>query len=204
MYNTYDYDIDPELVAVNSVLGAIGQAPVQRLEYKNPEISFIYNILNEVNLDVQNEGWTFNREEGVVFKSNDKDIIPFPPNVLRIDISEGQTYRYTDVVRREGKLYDKQNHTYKFPNDITCDVTWRFNFKDLPEVFRRYITAKASVRAATQLLGNADMVKILAQQEAISRAAAMEYECNQGDYTFFGTPKGTAYRSYQPYRTLAR
>ena len=198
------YDIDPQLVAVNSVLGAIGQAPVQRLEYKNPEISFIYNILNEVNLDVQNEGWVFNREEYVVFKSDDNDIIPIAPNVLRLDVSEGQVYRTSDVVRREGKLYDKQRHSYKFPNDIKCDVTWRIEFSDLPSVFRRYITSKAAVRAATQLVGNPELVKILAQQEAISRAAAMEYECNQGDYSFFGTPAGTVYRSYQPYRTLAR
>ena len=198
------YDIDPELVAVNSVLGSIGQAPVQRLEYKNPEISFIYNIINEVNLDVQNEGWVFNREEGLMFKSDENDIIPIPPNILRLDISEGQIYRTSDVVRRSGKLYDKQRHSFKFSTDIKCDVTWRLPFAELPEVFRRYITTRSSVRAATQLVGNPELVKLLQQQEVLARASALEYECNQGDYSFFGTPAGTSYRSYQPYRALAR
>jgi len=34
---------------------------------------------------------------------------------------------------------------------------------------------------------------------------ALEYECNQGDHTFFGSPQGqNYYQSYQPYHTLYR
>ena len=58
-------DTDTELSAVNSILGAIGQSPVTTLNYENPEIGFIYNILTEVNKDVQNEGWIFNTEYNV-------------------------------------------------------------------------------------------------------------------------------------------
>ena len=42
-------DTDTELSAVNSILGAIGQSPITTLNYENPEVSFIYNILTEVN-----------------------------------------------------------------------------------------------------------------------------------------------------------
>jgi hypothetical protein len=199
------YDTDSFLSAVNSVLGSIGQAPVQRLEYKNPEISFVANILKEVNSDVQNEGWVFNREDCVEFlPSNNDNEIPIPESILRLDISEGQTYRTTDVVRRQGKLYDKLSHSYSFPRPVKCDVVYLLPFEDLPNVFKRYITYRASVRAASQLTSNAQLAQLLSSQEAYSRAACMEYECNQGDYTFFGTPPGTSYRSYQPYRTLAR
>ena len=59
---TTTIDLDTELSAVNSILGAIGQSPVTSLNFENPEVSFIYNILNEVNKDVQNEGWHFNTE----------------------------------------------------------------------------------------------------------------------------------------------
>ena len=34
------YNTDTELSAVNSVLGALGQSPVQTLNYENPEVSF--------------------------------------------------------------------------------------------------------------------------------------------------------------------
>ena len=199
------FDTESLLYSVNSVLGAIGQAPVQRLEYKNPEISFVVNIVRETNLDVQNEGWVFNREDEVEFTPSGIDNEIFiPANVLRLDISRGQTIRFTNVVRRQGKLYDKYTHSYEFPQPVKCDVVYELPFSDLPKVFQRYITYRSSVRAATQLVNNPQLAQLLAGQEAYSRAACMEYECNQGDYTFFGTPPGTAYKSYQPYRTLAR
>ena len=81
------FDTESMLSAVNSVLGAIGQAPVQRLEYRNPEISFVVNIISEVNSDVQNEGWVFNREEEVEFQpSGTAQEIYIPPNLSLIHI----------------------------------------------------------------------------------------------------------------------
>ena len=76
-------DTETELSAVNTILGAIGQSPVTTLgtittnvtntatevanTFENPEIALIYNILKECNMDVQNEGWTFNREDHVKY-----------------------------------------------------------------------------------------------------------------------------------------
>ena len=71
-------------------------------------------------------------------------------------------------------------------------------------MFKRYATIRASVRAATQMVTNKELAQLLATQEAYARAACIEYESNQGDYTIFGTPENTMYRSYQPYRALAR
>ena len=96
------------------------------------------------------------------------------------------------------------NHTYKFKSVVYCDVTWLFEYEDLPSVFKRYITSRASVRAAIQLVSNQELVKLLKSEEEQNRAACMEYECNQGDHTMFGWPDGSVYRSYQPFRTLVR
>jgi len=198
------FDTDTELSSVNSILGAIGQSPVTSLDFTNPEISFIYNILEEVNTDVQNEGWVWNRECHYPLSPDSDQEIKFPANVLRLDIYENSIYRETNVVRRDGKLYDKARHSYKFDKPIEADVVWKVPYEDLPVAFKRYITYRSSVRAATQLISNPNLVQILAQQEAYTRAICMEYECNQGDYSMFGTPEGTSYRPYQPYRTLAR
>lgn len=198
------FNTDTELSSVNSVLGSIGQSPITTLDYENPEISFIYNILMECSVDVQNEGWVFNKEYNYPIELNTFDELPIPQNVLRIDVTEGQVFRYTDLVRRNGKIYDKLNHTYKFQAPLEFDIVWLFPYPDLPSVFKRYITYKASGRAATQLITNSELTQLLAQQEAFSRAACMEYECEQGDYTFMGWPGHTAYRPYQPFQTLAR
>lgn len=198
------YDTETELSAVNSILGSIGQAPVTSLVFENPEIALVYQLLQETSTDVQNEGWVFNTENHFSIVPDGNGHISIPANMLRIDISEGQTYRTTDVVKRNGRLYDKLNHTDVFSGELAVDVVWKFIFEDLPSVFKRYITIRAAGRAAAQLVANRELVQMLGIQEAQARAACLEYECNQGDYTFFGTPSGTEYQSFQPYRALAR
>ena len=71
-------------------------------------------------------------------------------------------------------------------------------------VFQRYIILRASSRAATQIVTNPELSQLLRQQEGAARASCLEYECNQGDYTMFGTPEDTIYSPYKPYRALFR
>ena len=200
-------ELDTELSAVNSILGAIGQSPITTLNFTNPEISFIYNILNEVNKDVQNEGWHFNTERHVKYTPDSSGKIAIGNDILKMDVTDGWTKRNYDVVKRNGNLYDKLDHTddwSELSDGIDLDIVKLLSFEDLPSPFTRYIIAKASVRAATQLVGNPQLVQLLAQQEALSRATVMEYECNQGNHTMFGLPDDSTYNSYQPWRSLGR
>jgi len=195
---------DTELSAVNSILGSIGQSPITTLNFQNPEISFIYNILSEVTKDVLNEGWHFNTEEHLPFSPDSNKNILIPSNCLRFDLHEGQVSRSKDVVKRNGKLYDKVNHTDQFDGELLLDVVYLFSFDDIPSVFQRFIIAKSSTRAAAQLITNTELVQLLQQQEALSRASVMEYECEQGDHSYMGWPENSSYRSYQPYKSLIR
>ena len=196
--------LDTELSAVNSILGSIGQAPVTSLDFTNPEISFIHNLLREVNVDVQNEGWSFNTEYHVTYSPDTNGYFVIPPNVIRFDVHDNQNIKTTDVVKRNGRLYDKYNHTDVFTSDLDLDVVTLYEFNDLPSVFQRYITYRASGRAAAQLVANTELVQLLATQEAQARAACMEYECDQGDHTFMGWPNGTSYNAYKPHHALRR
>jgi len=209
------YDTETELSSVNSILGAIGQSPVTSLDAGNPEISYVYQLLMESQTDLQNEGWVWNREfhyeinpeanNGRIPElADDAKIIVIPPNILRIDMYANHINRTTDYVRRNGCVYDKLNHTYEFDKSIHANIVWKLPYEDLPSVFKRYATIRASVRAATQMVTNKELAQLLATQEAYARASCIEYESNQGDYTIFGTPDNTMYRSYQPYRALAR
>ncbi len=199
-------DLDTELSAVNSILGAIGQAPVTALVYENPEISFIYNLLRDANVDTQAEGWHFNTEKHVKYKPDTNGNIIIANDVLQLDVSKGWTHRTYDVVRRNGKLYDKIDHTYDFStlDSIDLDVVLLVTFENLPIPFRRYITYRASTKAATQLVANPNLVKLLQGQEALARASIMEYECNQGNHSMFGFPEDTIHTTYQPWRNLRR
>ena len=84
-----------ELNAVNSVLAAIGQSPVTTLDYSNPETSFVYNLIQECSRDVQDEGWVFNREYMYPLTPDANGEIQIPANILRMDVSENDVYRFT-------------------------------------------------------------------------------------------------------------
>ena len=79
-----------------------------------------------------------------------------------------------------------------------------YAFEDLPNPFQRYITYRAAVRAATQLVSNAQLTQLLKEDEAKSRAVCLEYECDKADPSFFGNPHESVYTSYQPYNALRR
>ena len=215
---TTTIDIDTELSAVNSILGAIGQAPITTLgtvsvtdgisAYDNPEVAMIYNLLRDANVDTQAEGWHFNSEYNVKFQPDSSTKkITISNDILSMDYHGNQIDRRYDLVRRNGFLYDKlsaNDNKDEFDTDMYLDVVRLYNFTDLPIIFRRYITYRASRVAATKLVANPQLVKLLAQQEALARAALMEYECNQGDHSMFGFQDGSSYQTYQPWRNLRR
>ena len=203
---TSTIDTDTELSAVNSILGSIGQSPstATTIDFTNPEISYIYNILTEVNKDVQNEGWHFNTENHVEVKPDANKHLKLPVQTLRYTLHDGHIDKTRDLVVRNGRLYDLVAHSDEFDDEIFLDVVSLYKFEDLPNIFQRYITYRAAVRAATQLVSNANLVQLLQQDEAKARAACIEYECDMGNHSFFGVPHESAYRAYQPYRSLRR
>ena len=204
---TTQLNTDTELSAVNSILGSIGQSPITAINLtnlQNPEIALVHNILMEVTKDVQNEGWHFNQEEHYKQSPDGNGNFLIPNNYLRFDVHEGLYDKTKDVVKRNGKLYDKVEHTDVFTSDLYFDITYLFDFEDIPSAIQRYIIARASVRAATQIVSNSDLVQLLQLEEAKTLASAKEYDCEQGDHTFFGFPHESNYRSYQPYKALIR
>lgn len=196
-----------QLAAVNEILGSVGQAPVTVLDQTNPEVAFAYNTLMDISREVQAEGWGFNREYNYEIVPDTNGYINIPGNVISMDLSSDLSSSGYDTVIRSNKLYDKLNHTFIWDTSktYTVDVLWYFEFDDLPQPFRDYITARAATRAALRMIGDANLAKSLGQFELWRRAVCIEYECNEGDYTMFGFRKGNDYyESYQPFKVLAR
>ena len=194
-----------ELPAVNQILQSCGQAPVTTLDQTNPDVAIAYQTLLEVSREVQAEGWSFNKEFHYDMTPDTNNEIVIPNNVLQIDLTDNSANMDKDVIRRNGKLYDKANHTYTFTEKVECDITWLFDWVDLPKPIQDFITARAASIVSSRIVGDGNQYQILQQKEAFNRAMAMEYECNQGDYTFFGHSGNTnRYTSYKPYNALYR
>jgi hypothetical protein len=178
---------------------------VTTLDQTNPDVAIAYQTLLEVSREVQAEGWSFNKEYHYDMTPDTDDEIKIPNNILQIDASRNAANTALDVIRRSGKLYDKANHTYKFTDKVACDITWLFDWVDLPTPIADFITSKAATTVSSRIVGDTTQYEMLRQKESFNRAMAMEYECNQGDYTFFGHPGDTnTYNSYKPYNALYR
>jgi len=200
------YAVSTELDAVNQILSSVGQAPVTTLDLQNPEVSIVLNTLREINKQVQAEGWIFNTERDYEMTPDETtEEISYPSNMLQIDTNRVKHKNKYDVVKRGTKLYDRLNHTFKFTAAVRADVVWYFDFTDVPAAVQAYITARAARMCATKMVGDRELNMLLQEQELLTRAAALEYDCNQGDYSMFGFRDGeNYYNSYQPFQALMR
>ena len=202
-------DSPGELQAVNQILASVGQAPVTTLEQTNPDVAIAYNTLQQVSREVQAEGWTFNKEYRYPLTPNSDGQIQIPDNMLQLDLSveacdwKNRSY---DPIRRDGKLYDRMGHTFEWKQDTYYfDIVWLFEWLDLPQPIQDYIVARAAAMVSQRMIGDTNQYQMLLQQEVYNRSQALEYEANQGDFSFFGSPpNGNYYNSYQPFHTLYR
>ena len=198
-----------ELPAVNEILASVGQAPVTTLDQTNPDVAIAYDTLLNVSREVQAEGWTFNTEEYYPMTPDANGEIVIANNILQIDLHDEKDNQY-ESVRRSGKLYEKINHTYDWTtltgwDTVRCNIVWFFDWVDLPRPVQDYIVARTATIVSSRIIGDPGQYQVLQQKEMYNRAQAMEYECNQGDYTFFGHKRGEkVYDSYKPYQALYR
>ena len=156
-----------ELQAVNIMLSAIGEAPVNTISgTTNVDESVAKNILDETSLSVQSQGWNFNTEYNVTYTKDTDNKIPLPSNCVQAD--SNSQYRDRNVVIRNGYLYDLDNHTDVFSSSVvtpTLDVVLVQQFEQIPEYARRYITAKAARRFASRFIGDSGLAELMQVDE---------------------------------------
>jgi hypothetical protein len=210
------FPTDNELEPTNQILMSIGQAPVTTLDQTNPDVAIAYNTLLEVSREVQAEGWAFNREYDVTFTPDTDDYILIASNIIRIDLNHNPTNASsnaktnsvirTDISDNQRKLYDKYDHTFKWTGTTyKCDVVYKYDWIDIPVPVQDYITSRAATVASSRIVGDPQQYRLLQQKEALAKATALEYECDQGDYSYFGFPRGRNYHAtYKPYEVLTR
>jgi hypothetical protein len=173
----------------------------------NPDVAIALNTLREVSREVQSEGWTFNTEFDYKITPDSNDEIRIADDVLQMDLNG----KYPENIEKEaifrgGKLYDKKAHSYTWTAEtVYVDIVWYFEWENIPAPIQAHIVARAAAIVSSRIIGDANQYAVLQQKELVTRSQAMEYECNQGDYTFFGSPDGgNFYRPYKPFHTLQR
>jgi len=205
---TYNY-------TVNISHTSTGNIPIQKsvVSYKvetqtNPDVAIAFNTLKEISREIQSEGWTFNKELNLeVTPDATTKKIAIPNNAIQYDLSQDYVANLgRNSVNRGGYLYDTIKHTDQWEDEtLYIDVLWEWDYQYLPQPIQAYIVARASAVFSSRVIGDGQQFQMLSQKEAYTKAMALEYECNQGDYTYFGSPQsGNYYRSYKPYNALYR
>jgi hypothetical protein len=187
------------LSAVNIILSNIGQAPVTVLDSGNPLVEMAELTLDEITRAVLAEGWEYNTERNYPFTPNTSGFITIPANVLAIDAKPGNGQQ---TVIRGGRLYDRVSHSYAFSGEQFLDVTWLFEFDDLPEAYKNYITIRAANVFAGRSVGSKEAVQFGQREETVARATMLEYDTQQGNYTIFQDADGGDTYQQRAYRPL--
>lgn len=173
-----------QLAAVNTMLGYIGEAPVNSISNTSElpvSAANAVTILNEISKDVQSEGWHFNiTREYVLSPTN--SAITLPSNTLQVD-HEGT--EDVDLVQRGLSLYDRKNQTSTFTSDIKVTIVQELDWDSLPEQARRYITLKATRSLQSRLVGSAELEQLILRDEFAAKANLERSEAANADRTIF-------------------
>ncbi len=195
-----------ELEAVNIMLAAIGEAPINSLTGTLPvDARLAQSTLTEVNKEVQSEGWSFNTEIDVTLTKDASNQIALSTDVLRVDPNIHQ-HPAIDAIQRGLKLYDRLNNKFEFDDDLICTVVYFRTFDEIPEQAKRYINIKAARIFVDRLVSDDGLRTYTQQDEVRARAILMETDLANGDHNLLrGDPSLTSvFETYSPANVLIR
>tara|TARA_R100001443_G_scaffold40372_1_gene53815 strand:+ start:174 stop:776 length:603 start_codon:yes stop_codon:yes gene_type:complete len=195
-----------ELEAVNIMLAAIGESPVNTLTGTLPvDVKLAQTTLEEVNKEVQTEGWSFNTEINVELTRDGSNHIALSSNVLIVDPNI-HDHPDVDAIQIGLKLYDRKEHTYEFDDDLKCTVVYFRTFNDIPEPAKRYINIKAARIFVDRLVSDEGLRTYTQQDEVRARSILMETDLSNADHNILrGDPALTSvFSTYSPANALIR
>lgn len=174
-----NWELNEELAAVNDVLSAIGESPVQTLEGDaNADVVNARRILNKINMQVQSRGWTFNIDENVSLQPDIfSKLIPYLPSYLQVQSTGGTVYN-----NRGGYVYDRINRTDQFESAIVVNIISLRSFEEMPSPFRNYIVTKAARQFNMRYFGAPEIEAALQLEEQEMYQLIQEYEMDYGAY----------------------
>ena len=174
-----------KLDAINSMLIGIGEAPVNTLNSGLQEAEVAAILLDNVSREVQSACWSFNTDLRYTLTPNTAKEIVLPSNTLVVDTTKLKRDYNTDVIERKSRLYDRTKNSYEFDGDVEVDITYLFDFEELPEVARRYITLRAGRKFQENILGSSEMTQLQFKDEQAALINLRDFESQSADYNIF-------------------
>lgn len=182
------------LEAVNEMLLAIGQAPVNSLIVAGiRDVSVADQILTNVTRELQTAGHSFNTFD-ITLQPDVNGKITVPADVLHIDnskrIADGADPLFDPVVVFDQAvnadvLFDKYKNTQVFEKSVLVEVIRDVPFDKLPQHARRYFLAMAKLRFQASVVGSDALNRLIEQELYAARADFRKTELLQQDNNIF-------------------
>lgn len=173
-----------KLEAVNEMLLAIGQAPVNTLDVAGiRDVSVASTILDNVSRELQSEGHRFNSFTTTMSLDVNGHVL-IPSDALQVDPSDVYVDGIPMVDPNDDvlKLYDVQNETFVWDDEVKVDLVRLLAFEALPQHARRYIVAMAKLRFQASVVGSGLLNGLIEQEVGLAYASFRRAELLQGDH----------------------
>lgn len=200
-----------ELVAVNRLLSAVGEAPISDLTNSTRvDVALAAELLTQASIEAQAIGWKFNQEFGMEIapsgtiswvdsdgKTTQLNVFGPPSDLLRFSISSTTGQENLDLVIRPPRkfsglpqvFYDRALNRDGLEPDkfsvLYIDPTWMFPWATLPETARRYVTVRAARQFIEQRVGSRELSGFGDKDEAFALRALYEDQGDEDEYNFF-------------------
>lgn len=172
-----------KLEAVNEMLLAIGQAPVNTLEVAGiRDVSVASTILDNVSREVQSSGHTFNTFTETLTPTANGFLL-VASDVLSIDAADPRNDVVPVVDANDGvnKLFNIEEGTNVFTDPLEVEVVKLLPFESLPQHARKYILALAKLRFQASVVGSNLLNDLIGQELNMAYAAFRRAELLQQD-----------------------
>jgi hypothetical protein len=186
-----------KLEAVNRMLRASGEQPVNSLLTISGDALMAEQILDEVELEYQLTGQVFNTEEVYLFPDNNGEIA-ISESIISIDTIGNHVT--IEVTPRGNKLYwlrqyGRPKNTFDFSelslsSGLLVRMVLKVEFEDMPTTQQFAVVDEASRRYQMITMADTTTDGMLRQRAAQSRAIARASDIRQRDASIFNFQSG--------------
>lgn len=176
-----------ELEAINTLLGVIGEAPIDRLSDTTvneiTDSALARRTLHEVSRDVQAEGWSWNTDYNVELQKDSTNQFPISSDSLQVLFSPN---RYPDgrYVARGSRVYDRAQRKFDFGTDVASlivdQIVMLLPWEQMPHAAQQYVTIRAARIYSDRYVNSNIIYTYTAQDEEYARTMLIRAEEREG------------------------
>ena len=135
-----------QLEAVNLILRALSEHPVASLDIRHPSVTLALATLDVSKDEVLADNWWINKIRVTLQRESDNRV-QYPA-----DAYEFVPDKYQAIVR-SGYLYNDQNQSFIFDEDVSGWATYELDWTDLPNAVQRMVAYRAAISAVSSDVG---------------------------------------------------